>query len=66
MLLYFILSLVGCIIGIILAVTAIIFRKRIEPSVMMAMIFLGGLITIGCIILITCFAPFVFGFSLQK
>lgn len=48
MLIYIILFLTGCILGISFIITGIIFRNRMQPSIMISMIFFGIFITIGC------------------
>ncbi|RDY30306.1 hypothetical protein [Lachnotalea glycerini] len=64
-LLYFILSVIGFFLGIILVIATIIFRKRIEPSVMIAHIAFGIIITMFCAGLILVLLPVTFGFTLQ-
>jgi hypothetical protein len=66
MLLYLILSSLGCIVGIILVIATIIFRKRIEPSVMIALIAFGIVITMFCAGFTLVLLPVSFGFTLQN
>jgi hypothetical protein len=61
MLAYFVLSIMVFFLGLSLILIPIIFRKHIEPSVMMALIFMGGLVS-----LVSVFFFLFFGFILQN
>lgn len=66
MLIYIIMSLIGCLVGGALIILGIVYRKRIEPSILIAIIFFGIIIVVFCAIITFGLIPFVTGFSLQN